>query len=228
MQVDSPYVAIMRQDGGLLKFLGDEAWENLVHTGGVADMSVHSVHCFVKGAQPMIYRNSFELRDKLGRFATSTSSFSYEKKGDTHAVGVLVEKEVDFVESKATAIKNIMDLATHTVIRYVEMMLQIKVLKLSVDYVIDTKSQLWMLWTSNAHFARVTSLGDIKVLIMTVYDLFCPRSALNAATDCRSRGFREATRSVECRGPARSIKRVRRIWSLSSPSRRYDRNLYRL
>ena len=132
----------------------------------MTDTSVYSVHCFVKGTNPNIYRNNFELRDKLGRFVTSTFSYSYRSGSDqkgSEAVSTVTESSSSFIESKASALKNIMDLATHTVIRYVENMLNIKIIKLSVDYVIDTKSQLWMLWTSDAQFCRVSSINDIQI-----------------------------------------------------------------
>ena len=63
---------------------------------------------------------------------------------------VFHEESAKVYECKAANICNIMDLATNTIIKYVEAMLNIKVLSLSVDYVIDEKSQLWMLWTSDA------------------------------------------------------------------------------
>lgn len=154
----------MRQDGGILKFLGEEAWDSLCMNHGVTDRSVDSVHCFIKGTSPNIYRNSFELRDKLGRFLTSTHSYSYrsEQRGP-EVVNIFSEMNAKFTESKATALKNIMDLATHTVIRYVEMMLSVKIIRITVDYIIDSKSQLWMLWTSEAQICRATSLADIKI-----------------------------------------------------------------
>jgi hypothetical protein len=164
LQSESEYVAIMRQEGGILKFLGEEAWDSLCLNRGVTDRSVDSVHCFIKGTSPNIYRNSFELRDKLGRFLTSTHSYSYrsEQRGP-EVVNTFLETNAKFTESKATALKNIMDLATHTVIRYVEMMLSIKIIRISVDYVIDSKSQLWMLWTSEAQICRATTLANIQI-----------------------------------------------------------------
>jgi hypothetical protein len=163
-QSNSETIAIMRQQGGFLKFLGEEAWESFVQTKGVVDNSILSVHCFVKGNNKTIFRNSFELKDKLGRFSTSTHSYTYhsDNKGP-EAITILNEKDCVFTESKASSLKNIMDLATHTIIRYLEVMLKVKVLSLTVDYVIDNKSQLWMLWTSDAAIVRVASYGDIQI-----------------------------------------------------------------
>ena len=121
-----------------------------------------SLHCFIKGGSNQIFRNKFELKDRLGRFTTSTHTYTYGQREPPKStsenakpfvpepVVVVSESRTQFVESKANSIKNIMDLATSTIVRYVENMLGVKVLSLSVDYVIDTKSQLWMLWTSVA------------------------------------------------------------------------------
>eukprot|EP01037_Dinobryon_pediforme_P018000 gene18000-18237_t len=61
---------------------------------------------------------------------------------------------------KANQICNVLDLATSTVIRYVEMMLAIRILSIQIDYAIDKKSQIWMLWTSDARFT--TRFDDLS------------------------------------------------------------------
>ena len=48
-------------------------------------------------------------------------------------------------------------------VKYIEAMLNSKILSISIDYVIDTKSQLWMLWTSEVNFVRVPQLNDISL-----------------------------------------------------------------
>jgi len=120
-QTDSAVIAIMRQQGGILKFLGEDAWQSLCELKGVTDNSVCSVHCFVKGDNQCIYRNKFEVKDKLGRCVTTTHSYSYNSgQHGPDALNVVSENLCKFIESKATALKNIMDLATHTVVKYVE------------------------------------------------------------------------------------------------------------
>ena len=162
-QNNSSVVGIIRQQGGILKFLNEEAWKNFT-ANIVPDTSVLSVHCFVKGNNKTVFRNRFELRDKLGRFLSTTHSYTFQYDStNTEALSIMNVDGASFVESKATPLKNIMDLATNTVVRYIEMMLGIKVLSLSVDYVIDTKSQLWMLWTSEAKFVRSTNITDMDI-----------------------------------------------------------------
>lgn len=157
-----PIVAILRQPGGILKILNAEAWEYFVK-GPPLDTTIQSIHCFVKGSNNTVYRNKFELKDKLGRFATSTHSYVFKIDETTESVILMHENPADFTELKATNLKNIMDLATNTVVRYLEMMLGVKILSLSVDYVIDTKSQLWMMWTSEAKFVRSTNISEITI-----------------------------------------------------------------
>ena len=164
----------MRQEGGVLKFLGDDAWNSYIATNA-KDQSIVCPHCYIQGSSNQIFRNKFELKDRLGRFTTSTFTYSYGQREPNKStsdnakpyvpepVVVLSESRTEFVESKANSIKNIMDLATSTIVRYVENMLAVKVLSLSVDYIIDTKSQLWMMWTSDARIVRTTDAANITV-----------------------------------------------------------------
>jgi hypothetical protein len=144
-------IAIIRQKGNILKFLNVDAWETFTNNLQVPDDSILSVHCFVKSKKHTIYRNNFEVKDRTGRYVTTTYCYAYSvDEEDPETVTVFHEDQAKAYECKAGNINNIMDLATNTVIKYVEMMLSVKVLSLSVDYVIDSKSQLWMLWTSAA------------------------------------------------------------------------------
>lgn len=157
-------VGIVRQAGGVLKFLGPEAWETFCHSNVSDKDNVMSIHCFVKTTNHSIYRNSYQLRDKAGRVATSTNAYVYDiSQRDEDGVAILQERHCKFSESRATSMKNIMDLATYTVVKYIESMLNSKILSISIDYVVDTKSQLWMLWTSEVKFVRVPQLSDIML-----------------------------------------------------------------
>jgi hypothetical protein len=163
-QNESVTIAIVRQAGGILKFLGTDAWETYCHSNVNEKDRIISLHCFVKTLNHSIFRNTYQLRDKAGRIATSTHAYVYDiNERDDEGVSLLIEKNCVFNESRATSMKNIMDLATFTIVKYIEAMLNSKILKLSVDYVVDTKSQLWMLWTSEANFVRVPQLIDINL-----------------------------------------------------------------
>ena len=115
----------------MLKFLVEEAWNSYIATNA-REKSILSIHCFIKGGSNQIFRNKFELKDRLGRFTTSTHTYSYGQReppkstsGNAKAfvpepVVVVSESRTEFVESKANSIKNIMDLATSTIVRYIE------------------------------------------------------------------------------------------------------------
>ena len=177
---NSNMIAIVKQKHGLYKFLAEEAWNAFCKDSATTDFSCLSVHCFIKGSNQTIYRNNFELKDKLGRNRTSTYAYVYslESDGGLESFGMMNESDCTFNESKASSLKNIMDLATSTVVRYIESMLQIKILKISIDYVVDTKSQLWMLWSSDALFARCSTFGEINVPSFPEGDLTGRRSWL--------------------------------------------------
>ena len=161
-QSNSPIIAVLRQQGGLYKFLNIEAWEVFLDDFMTPDSSIISLHCFVKGNQTSFFRNRFELKDMLSRFVTSTHSFTYVLDY-SQEVNVIRDSDCQLVEIKAASLRNIMDLATHTVIRYLELILSIKVLSLNIDYIIDSKSQLWMLWSGPASFVRNSNLTEVRI-----------------------------------------------------------------
>ena len=166
-QNQSPFVAIIRQESGIIKLLRESAWYEFIGGDPIVDDSLISVHCFVKGSNNLAYRNKFELKDRQGRFITSTHSYQFYKNdneniasGDENHVQIIKENQLKMIESKASAVKSIMDLATNTVIRYIERMLKLRVISITVDYIIDTKSQLWMLWPGTAQIVRDTVLHE--------------------------------------------------------------------
>ena len=179
-QNNSTLFAVIRQQGGLVKFLGQDAFQQYVHGSSepgqpaqpIPDPSIMSVHCFIKGNNNNYYRNHYELKDKLGRFNSSTYSYNLhlQEQGisdiniDFQEISLLTEEKCDFTEVKAAPLKNIMDLATNTIVRYIEMVLQVKILSVSADYAIDTKSQLWLMWTSDVKFVRGTNISEMNVL----------------------------------------------------------------
>ena len=148
---NSSIIAILRQENDILKFLREPAWDAWSEMEfGEADGSVISIHCFIKGNSPLIYRNYFETKDKYGRFVTSTKVYKMKVGDEGDNIAMMTSTDYEWTDLKAASIRSVMDLATSTVIRYVESMLQVRVLSIWVDYVIDAKSQLWMLWTSEA------------------------------------------------------------------------------
>lgn len=161
-QTESPIISIVRQKGGILKFLSVEAWDNFIQDS--ADSTVDSLHLFINGDTNTIYRNSYKLRDRIGRFTTTTSSYVLDlSKTKVEPVTVLYEHKFDLVLTKATQIRKVLDLATNNVVRYMELMLNIKIVVLTVDYVVDKKSQIWLLWVPECQFVPGSDLQNAPI-----------------------------------------------------------------
>eukprot|EP01035_Chromulina_nebulosa_P009953 gene9953-13417_t len=160
-QSDSPIVAILRQENGTIKLLPLRAWNSFVSQFS-PEKSIISLHSFVKGENNSVYRNRYKLRDKIGRVTTSTHAYVLKAdQNDPDSVSISLEADLVFVECRANQICNVLDLATSTVVRYLELMMQVRVLSIEIDYSIDTKSQIWMLWASGASFT--TRLEDLTI-----------------------------------------------------------------
>lgn len=157
-QYDSPVVAMLRQDGGMTKFLTLDAWKSFIEEEHI-DHSILSLHCFINGENHTVYRNSFKLRDKFGRYSCTTHTYSFPiDRNNMSSVITLHDSQIKLVESKANQIKSILDLATNTIIRYMEQMLNVKIVSMNVDYVVDKKSQIWMLWANDTKFVKAENL----------------------------------------------------------------------
>jgi hypothetical protein len=159
----SPVVAIIRQTGGVLKFLNAETWK--IFISDKADSSVLSVHCFINGENHNIYRCSFRITDRGGHFVKKLTSSAFNLTNEVpDSVVTMYESKMKFAESRAAEIIKIMTAATCTVVDYTELMLQVRVLDISIDFVIDKKSQVWMLWASDrTKFVRSTSLEHVNL-----------------------------------------------------------------
>ena len=188
-QYNSPMVAIIKQEGGIMKFLNIEAFERFLQdnissssttnsnhnanqnvSSSNIDLTISSIHCFIHGDNHIVYRNKYQLRDIKGRVNTSTLTYSLNLSSNTttESVVTMYEHSLIFHESKAMQIKSILDLATTTVVRYVETMLSIKLLEITIDYIIDKNSQIWMLWCLNTQFVRSTRLEDLNLPIPNI------------------------------------------------------------
>jgi hypothetical protein len=152
ISTESNIFAIVRQQDGLIKFLRENAWDKWVETNfNEVDSSVLSVHCFIRGNSNLAYRNYYDIKDNYNKLITNTRSYELNvSEIEHHSVTMMTNADYIFTDLKATNIRNVMDLATCTIVRYIENLLDVKVKSLYVDYVIDTKSQLWALWTSEA------------------------------------------------------------------------------
>lgn len=151
-QLECSYVAVIRQEGGILKYLTLDAWLSFVEDMK-PDPAIQSIHTFLSSSQNLIYRNTYTMTLSNGRWKTKTQTYSIPNSDSLH---VSFDSSLTLNDSRAAPINKVVDLATTTVARYVERMLKVTLLEFSVDYVIDKKSQIWMLWSTKANFTRET------------------------------------------------------------------------
>lgn len=152
-QLNSFYVAAIRQDGNIVKFLSSDAWKQIAQEkkfeGSIS--SIHSI--FGGGSSIVVYRSLYYSKLELEIRTVSTKTFMYTvPTGDP--VLTVFQDQLKFVESKAAQINKVLDLATATLVRYVEKVLKTFIDELSVDYIIDEKSQIWLLWTNKAVLSK--------------------------------------------------------------------------
>jgi CheY-like chemotaxis protein/predicted nucleic acid-binding Zn-ribbon protein len=155
-QLSTQYVAVVRQPG-LTKFLTKDAFDSFF-ADSRQESSVLSIHSFLgSGHNSMIYRSFYNMNVSTGRFKTATHTYSVPFQEPLY---VLHEEKIRLNESRATSINKVTDLATTTVVRYVEKMLKVQIVEFVVDYVIDKKSQIWMLWSTKALFQLPSNSGN--------------------------------------------------------------------
>jgi len=151
-QSSSNIVAILRQENGIIKLLPFGAWQAFI-SQFVPDKSIISLHAYVKGNNNAIYRNKYRLKDRQGRVATSTHSYSMKfNQSDPESISIMNESEITLAECRSNQICNVLDLASSTVVRYLEMMMKMRITSLTIDYAIDLKSQIWILWVADTRY----------------------------------------------------------------------------
>jgi hypothetical protein len=160
-QLNSFYVAAIRQDGNIVKFLSADAWKQIAQEkkfeGSIS--SIHSI--FGGGSSIIIYRSLYYSKIDLDMRTVATKTFMYTiPTGDP--VLTVFQDQLKFVESKASQINKVLDLATATLVRYVEKVLKTFIDELSVDYIIDEKSQIWLLWSNKAVLSKSQRVSSPK------------------------------------------------------------------
>jgi hypothetical protein len=152
-QLETNYICAIRQDNGLVKFLGQDAWESFSEEK-LPDITINSVHCFLgTGTKSIIYRSHYVYNPTTNRWIINTQTYTVPTVDPLYVAN---EEKLTFTDSRATTINKVTDLATTTVVKYMERMLRVSFLECSLDFVIDNKSQIWMLWCPKATFYRTT------------------------------------------------------------------------
>jgi len=150
---------VRRADGGF-KFLGERGFAKL---GGAlpAEPDVVGIQAYVHGNY---YRNAYERPEGAGRIKTATvvvptrpddSKFSqHGADGPAFVDGPDGEKGINvpakrlraYGKSRATTLNETLDAATRSLVRFLEKTQHCHVAKLTADYVVDGRNQLWLVW----------------------------------------------------------------------------------
>ena len=148
-----------RADGGF-RFLGERGFAKL---GGAlpAEPDVVGIQAYVHGNY---YRNAYERPEGAGRIKTATvvvptrpdaSKFSqHGADGPAFVDGPDGEKGINvpakrlraYGKSRATTLNETLDAATRSLVRFLEKTQHCRVAKLTADYVVDGRNQLWLVW----------------------------------------------------------------------------------
>lgn len=163
------FVCCVRKSDGGFKFLGENAFAKL---GGAlpAEPDVVGLQAYVHGNY---YRNAYERADGAGRIKTATvviptrpddSQFSQHgadgpkyADGPDGEVGITVpgRKLRSYGKSRATKLNETLDAATQSLVRFLEKTQRCRVAKLSADYVVDARNQLWLVWLGDCTSVQV-------------------------------------------------------------------------
>ena len=125
-------------------------FSKLTATWPPSDSTIQSLQPWIpgQGKEGNVFRNSYSVTDDKGRLKTSTHVYPALpgwKKNDIpdeleHRVGT---KDIKATKLVATAMCASFDAATKQLVRYVEEVRKVRVVRIWVDYVVDTNSQLW-------------------------------------------------------------------------------------
>jgi hypothetical protein len=159
-------VAAVRFDDSSVRLLREDAFEALLSLWGTDNTMISSLHAFVapRKGSGTVYRNSYAITDDIGRSATSTLSYTLPTMPEEDSSCMMDLTQIVPHRSIATSLNKVMDAATSNIVRYIEVTQSVRVLEVHVDYVIDSKSQLWMLWPSDIRLVTPTMpLKELRI-----------------------------------------------------------------
>ena len=127
------------------------------------------------GKEGIVHRHSYSIADDKGRLKTSTHTYrglpqgknshdddddedeSKTKAGIVHHVP---PGSIKVTRLMAGALNATFDAATKTLVRHIEEVKRVRVLRIWVDYYIDNSQQLWLAWMGG--IVTVSGVGDLR------------------------------------------------------------------
>ena len=225
---------VRRADGGF-KFLGERGFAKL---GGAlpAEPDVVGIQAYVHGNY---YRNAYERPQGTGRIKTATvvvptrpddSKFSqHGADGPAFVDGPDGEKCINvpgkrlraYGKSRATTLNETLDAATRSLVRFLEKTQHCRVAKLTADYVVDGRNQLWLVWLGDCTHIPVevrpaSSRPTDKATAPSIVDGAALEQVMDVTSrvDTTSRGERRRKRDELKAGAPVTSEDEARQWSV--------------
>ena len=153
-----------------IKILSEEDFEKAIQNFPPRDSGLEALQVYMPsaGSAGTVYRNHYKVVSDKGRVQSATSSFASVPANLAHASSLTSEaSQAVHAPSRAAKLNSTLDGATRTIVRYLESSHKVRVLDLEVDYVVDSDSQLWLLWCGDATVATGEAVLDLTLAGLT-------------------------------------------------------------
>jgi hypothetical protein len=183
-------VAALRFESGAVQLLRQDTFELFLERFERVNNGTRSLHCFVYPRRGVftVYRNRYVSMGPSGRVVTSSGCFDFPAFDESDSAVTVEPNDCELRPTGNSTINQLLDLATSNVVQYLNSIVgEAVVREVVVDYVVDCRSQLWMLWVDRAvlasdageptdhvaQFANVSEVQTISTLLDdTRLDLF--------------------------------------------------------
>jgi CheY-like chemotaxis protein len=153
-----------------IKILSEEDFEKAIQNFPPRDSGLEALQVYMPsaGSAGTVYRNHYKVVSDKGRVQTATSSFASVPATLAHASSLTSDaSQAVHAPSRAAKLNSTLDGATRTIVRYLESSHKVRVLDLEVDYMVDSDSQLWLLWCGDASVATGEAVLDLTLAGLT-------------------------------------------------------------
>jgi len=171
---EKEWMCILRYTDASFEIMDSTAFGTMMTTFPPKETGVAAVQAYVqsKGTQGTFYRNKYSVVNDKGKVVSSTHSYATLPKEISVLTGKvrLKNKDLEMTKSNANRLNQALDAATRTLVRFVESSQHVRVLEISVDYIVDEDSQLWVAWVSDARVAVGQAALDLRLAGLQLED----------------------------------------------------------
>jgi CheY-like chemotaxis protein/alpha-beta hydrolase superfamily lysophospholipase len=157
-------VAFVHYKTGGTAMLDLAAFDAAVPTFPPSDPTISALQPFVrgKGGPGALFRNDYSIVNDKGKCITGTFKVAPPAAAPSQGVVKLDEEGRAALRSVATSLNAQLDALTYAAVRYVENTQHVRVLKVSVHYIIDASDQIWMFWADDLSVASGAAAADLR------------------------------------------------------------------